>query len=182
MNTQTLPTWKALPLMFLLLAFSSVSMAGDKARSKLPTITEIAENTDGFGILYAALDAAGLADTFDGKRSYTVFAPTDDAFLRLLEVNRLSPEDLLESGDLLVSILSYHVTRGNRLSGSVVGAGALKMLDKNMTSISVTDIGPMIDDAVIVGLDLRAKNGVIHVIDTVLLPPGSGLISAPPMR
>ena len=182
MNTQTLATWKALPLMLLLLAFTSVSMAGDKARSNLPTITAIAENTDGFGILYAALDAAGLAGTFDGKRNFTVFAPTDEAFERLLLENGLTASDLLNSGDLLVSVLSYHVTRGNRQSGSVVGAGALKMLDNNTTSISITDNGPMIDDAVIVSLDLRASNGVIHVIDTVLLPPNSGLVSAPPER
>ncbi|MGB5715975.1 MAG: hypothetical protein WBN81_02675, partial [Gammaproteobacteria bacterium] len=72
MNTQTLKTWKALPLMFLLLAFTSVSMAGDKNRSKLPTISDIAETTPGFGTLYAALEAAGLDGKFDGKRHFTV--------------------------------------------------------------------------------------------------------------
>jgi len=183
MNTQTLTYWKTLPIMFLLMVFASVSIAGDKARSKLPTITEIAETTEGFEILYAALEAAGLDDTFDGKRNYTVFAPTDEAFVRLLEANPpLTADDLLNSGDLLVSVLSYHVTRGNRLSGSVLGAGSLKMLDKNITSTRVTDNGPMINEAVITGPDIRAKNGVIHVIDTVLLPPGVPLVSAPAAR
>jgi hypothetical protein len=78
MNTQTLTYWKTLPMMFLLLAFASASIAGDKGRSKLPTITEIAETTDGFGILYAALEASGLDEKFDGKRHFTVFAPTDN--------------------------------------------------------------------------------------------------------
>ena len=182
MNTQTLKTWKALPLMFLLLAFTSVSMAGDKNRSKLPTISDIAETTTGFGTLYAALEAAGLDGKFDGKRHFTVFAPTDEAFARLLAANGLSAGDLLNSGDLLVSVLKYHVTRGDRRSGSVLAAGALKMLDANVTSIAVTDSGAMIDDAVITGPDNEASNGIVHIIDTVLLPPGSGLMSAPPQR
>ncbi|MGB5427284.1 MAG: fasciclin domain-containing protein, partial [Gammaproteobacteria bacterium] len=181
MNTQTLTYRTALPLMLtlLLLAFTSVSIAGDKARSKLPTITDIAETTDGFGILYAALEAAGLDGKFDGKRHFTVFAPTDEAFARLLEVNGLTPDDLLGSGDLLVSVLKYHVTRGDRQSGSVLAAGALKMLDRNNAATSVSDDGAMIDDAVITGVDIKASNGIVHVIDTVLLPPGAPLISAP---
>lgn len=182
MNTQTLKTWKALPLMFLLLAFTSVSMAGDKARSKLPTISDIAETTPGFGILYAALEAAGLDGKFDGKRHFTVFAPTDEAFGRLLVANNLEPEDLLNSGYLLVSVLKYHVTRGDRQSGSVLAAGALRMLDDNSTYTSVTDSGPMINDAVITGPDITASNGIVHVIDTVLIPPGASLVSAPPVR
>jgi len=184
MNTQALTYRKALPLMLtlLLLAFTSVSMAGDKARSKLPTITDIAETTDGFGILYAALEAAGLEDEFDGKRHFTVFAPTDEAFGRLLLANNLSADDLLGSGDLLVSVLEYHVTRGDRQSGSVLAAGALRMLDGNTASTSVTGDGPMIDNAVITGPDIKASNGIIHIIDTVLIPPGAPLVSAPPVR
>ena len=182
MHTNTLNNWKTLPLMLLLMAFTSVSLAGDKARSKLPTITAIADTTPGFEVLDAALETAGLDDTFDGKRHYTVFAPTDAAFTRLLEANGLTPADLLGSGDLLVSVLKYHVTRGDRQSGSVVAAGALKMLDRNIASVAVTDNGAMIDDAVITALDIKARNGVVHVIDTVLIPPGAPLISAPPVR
>jgi len=182
MHTNTFNNWKTLPLMLLLMAFTSSSLAGDKARSKLPSITELAATTEGFEVLYAALETAGLDGTFDGKRHYTVFAPTDEAFTRLLEANGLTPADLLGSGDLLVSVLSYHVTRGDRQSGSVLAAGALKMLDGNVTSTGVTDNGAMIDDAVITGVDIKARNGVIHIIDTVLIPPGAPLISAPPVR
>jgi len=180
MHTNTLNDWKALPLMLLLMVFTTAAIAGDKARSKLPSITDIAATTEGFEVLYAALETAGLDGTFDGKRHYTVFAPTDEAFTRLLEANGLTPGDLLGSGDLLVSVLKYHVTRGDRQSGSVVAAGALKMLDRNIASVSVTDDGAMIDDAVISTLDIKARNGVIHIIDTVLIPPGAPLISAPP--
>lgn len=172
MNTQTLTYWKTLPIMFLLLAFASASMAGDKARSKLPTITEIAETTEGFGILYAALEAAELDETFDGKRHFTVFAPTDEAFEELLGNLGMTPGQLLGMPDLLVAVLSYHVTRGDRNSGSVLGAGALKMLDRNVTSISVTNEGAMIEDAVITTPDIRASNGIIHVINKVIIPPG----------
>jgi uncharacterized surface protein with fasciclin (FAS1) repeats len=172
MNTQTHTCWKTLPLMLLLLVFTTGSMAGDKARSKLPTITEIAETTEGFGILYAALEAAGLDATFDGKRHFTVFAPTDEAFEQLLLDLGLTAGDLLANTELLTTVLSYHVTRGDRYSGSVLAAGALKMLDGNMTSVSVTSEGPMIDDAVITATDIRASNGVIHVINKVIIPPG----------
>ena len=184
MNTQTLTYRTALPVMvaLLLLAFTSVSMAGDKARSKLPTITDIAETTDGFGTLYAALEAAGLDDKFDGKRLFTVFAPTDEAFARLLDANNLTADDLLNSGDLLVSVLKYPVTRGDRQSGSVLAAGALRMLDSNSTYTSVSDAGAMIDNAVITGPDNKASNGFVHIIDTVLIPPGAPLVSAPPVR
>jgi uncharacterized surface protein with fasciclin (FAS1) repeats len=180
MHANTLNHWKALSLMLLLMVFTSATIAGDKARSKLPSITDIAATTEGFEVLYAALETAGLDGTFDGKRHFTVFAPTDAAFSRLLEANGLTPADLLGSGDLLVSVLKYHVTRGDRLSGSVVAAGALKMLDRNIASVAVTDNGAMIDDAVITTLDIKAKNGVVHVIDTVLIPPGAPLVSAPP--
>ena len=174
MDTQTLKSSMALPLMLtiLLLAFTSASIAGDKARSKLPSITDIAETTDGFGILYAALDAAGLDGKFDGKRHFTVFAPTDEAFAELLSTLGMTADQLLGMPDLLVAVLSYHVTRGDRNASSVLGAGALKMLDGNITSISVTNQGAMIDDAVIKSTDIRARNGVIHIIDKVIIPPG----------
>ena len=172
MNTQAFTNWKALPLMLLLVVFTSVSMAGDKARSKLPTISDIAETTPGFGILYAALEAAGLDETFDGRRHFTVFAPTDDAFLQLIEDLDTTPGELLGNTELLVTVLEYHVTRGDRQSGSVLAAGALKMLDRNITSISVTGKGAMIEGAVITSPDIKARNGYVHVINKVIIPPG----------
>jgi len=161
-----------MPLAVFLLVSTSVIEAGDKARSKLPTITDIAETTEGFSTLYAALEAAGLEDTFDGKRHFTVFAPTDEAFAELLGELGLTAEQLLANTELLVAVLQYHVTRGDRYSGSVLAAGALKMLDRNITTTSVSDTGAMINDAVITAVDIKASNGVVHVIDKVLVPPG----------
>ena len=172
MNMQTRTSWIAMPLAVFLLVTTTVIEAGDKARSKLPTISDIAETTEGFGILYAALEAAGLEATFDGKRHYTVFAPTDDAFLDLLGALGMTADQLLADTALLNTVLKYHVTRGDRYSGSVLAAGALKMLDRNTTSISVTEDGAMIEDAVITTVDIRASNGVVHVINKVIIPPG----------
>lgn len=172
MNMQTRSSWIAMPLAVLLLAFTTVIEAGDKARSTLPTISEIAETTEGFGTLYAALQAAGLEATFDGKRHFTVFAPTDEAFDELLGELGLTADQLLANTELLTAVLKYHVTRGDRYSGSVLAAGALKMLDGNTTSTSVTEDGAMINDAVITAVDIRASNGVVHVINKVLVPPG----------
>ena len=161
-----------MPLAVLLLVSTSVIEAGDKARSKLPTIRDIAETTEGFSTLYAALEAAGLEETFDGKRHFTVFAPTEEAFAELLGELGLTAEQLLANTELLVAVLQYHVTRGDRYSGSVLAAGALKMLDRNITTTSVSDTGAMINDAVITAVDIKASNGVVHVIDKVLVPPG----------
>jgi len=172
MKTQTFASWKVIPLAVVLIAFTATTHAGDSARSKLPTITDIAETTDGFGILYAALQAAGLDESFDGTRHFTVFAPTDDAFAELLGALGLTADQLLADAALLDTVLRFHVSRGDRYSGSVLAAGALKMLDGNTTSISVTNDGAMIEDAVITAVDIRASNGVVHIIDKVIIPPG----------
>ena len=173
MNNYTLNFLKIYSLMFLLAAFTTSGYAGEKGRNNLPTITEIADTTDGFSVLSAALEATGLDEALDGKKQYTVFAPTDDAFKELLKDQGLTPEQLLNQPELVAAVLKFHVTRGNRYASSVIGAGALKMLDRNITSISVTAEGAMIEDAVIKSPDLRARNGVIHIIDKVIIPPGT---------
>ena len=173
MNTNSLNLAKILPLMFLLAVFTTNGYAGEKGRKNLPTITEIADTTDGFTVLSAALEATGLDEVLDGKKQYTVFAPTDEAFMELLKDQGLTPEQLLSQPELVAAVLKFHVTRGNRYASSVLGAGALKMLDRNITSITVSSEGAMIEDAVIKTTDLRAKNGVIHIIDKVIIPPGT---------
>ena len=173
MNTNSLNLAKILPLMFLLAVFTTNGYAGEKGRNNLPTITEIADTTDGFTVLSAALEATGLDEALDGKKQYTVFAPTDEAFMELLKDQGLTPEQLLNQPELVAAVLKFHVTRGNRYASSVLGAGALKMLDRNITSITVSSEGAMIEDAVIKTTDLRAKNGVIHIIDKVIIPPGT---------
>ena len=173
MNNHTFNFLKIYSRMFLLAAFTTSGYAGEKGRNKLPTITEIADTTGGFSVLSAALEATGFDEVLDGKKQYTVFAPTDEAFGELLEFLGLTPAQLLSQPELVAAVLKFHVTRGNRYASSVIGAGALKMLDSNVTSISVTAEGAMIEDAVIKTPDLRAKNGVIHIIDKVIIPPGT---------
>jgi uncharacterized surface protein with fasciclin (FAS1) repeats len=156
----------------VVLANSVSAHAGDKARSKAPTIVEAAlaanAETGEFSTLIAALQAAGLVDALNGRKQYTVFAPTDEAFAKLgLNADNIGTALPVED---LTNILLYHVTRGNRLSQSVVGAREIAMLNGDKTAPSVRDDVAYLNDSKIVAADLRARNGVIHVIDTVLLP------------
>lgn len=139
-------------------------------RADLPTIADIAETNPNFSILYAALEAAGLTDTFDGRRQYTVFAPTDDAFVALLGDLGLTAEELLADTDLLTAVLLYHVTPGNRNSTAVVNSGQVRMLNGQFAPVTVDGGAPFIDGAPILDTDIRASNGTIHVIESVLLP------------
>ena len=136
------------------------------------TIADIASESEDFEVLTAALDAAGMVRVLDGFRQYTVFAPTDDAFEAAFSALGVTAEDVLADTDLLTDILLYHVARGNRSSEQVLSSDRIRMLDGNFASISYDDEGAYIDDATIVLTDVEADNGVIHVIDQVLLPPG----------
>ena len=139
-------------------------------RSSIPTIAGIAASNPDFSILVAALDAAGLVETFDGRRHFTVFAPTNDAFVALLGDLGLTAEELLADTDLLTAVLQFHVTRGDRNSTSVLAAGQVRMLNGQFAYTSVQGGAPFIENAQITGPDIRASNGIIHVIDAVLLP------------
>ncbi len=147
-----------------------------EGRSSLPTIAGIAVGNSDFSTLVAALAKAGLVETFDGDRHFTVFAPTNAAFdaaaAALLGAGN-SGMDLVNALDVptLTAVLTYHVTLGDRNAKSVLAAGSLRMLDDNWTTIRVTGGVATIDDAPIVATDLRASNGIVHVIDAVILPP-----------
>ena len=133
-----------------------------------PSIAEIAVDDGRFTTLVAALDAAGLVETLSSEGEYTVFAPTDDAFAMLPEG---TVEGLLENIPALTDILLYHVVEG------VVPASAVVTLDK-ATTLSGKDVMIKVDmgnvyvnDAQVIITDIEASNGIIHVVDTVLLPP-----------
>lgn len=143
--------------------------AADKCDTE--TIAAIAAGNPDFSTLVAALDAAGLVETFDGKKHYTVFAPTNAAFEKALGDLGITAEQLLADTELLTGILMYHVTRGDRNAKSVVAAKKVKMLDGNDATIMVKEDGAYINNAKIVTTDIKASNGIIHVIDYVLLPP-----------
>jgi uncharacterized surface protein with fasciclin (FAS1) repeats len=163
-----------LMVLVLLVGFAGITStaeARERGRAFTPTIAEIAAGNPDFSILVAALDAAGLVDVFDNNRHFTVFAPVNQAFVELLDDLGLTAEELLGNKDLLTSVLFYHVTRGDRNSASLIGAGSVKMLDGNSAAITLENGNAYINDAMIVQPNIRARNGIIHVIDKVLLPP-----------
>lgn len=136
-----------------------------------PDIVDIAASNENFSILVTAVTAAGLADTLKGEGPFTVFAPTNAAFAAL-PAGTL--DDLLkpENKDKLVAILTYHVVPGAVTSDQLVG----KRLDVATVQGSTVHIdgrsGVKVNKSRVTTADLKASNGVIHVIDKVLLPPG----------
>lgn len=129
-------------------------------------IMELAEGA-GFSTLVAAIDAADLRTTLEGEGPFTVFAPTDDAFAALPE-GTLDSLLLPENQQQLIDILSYHVVGERLLAEDVLGANTLTSLQGS--EISVSSDGPKVDEATITVTDIIAANGVIHVIDAVILP------------
>ena len=169
----------SLSVAVLLLASSSVAEAGKKcARTTITTvafkkevkmdIVDTAVNAGSFKTLAAALQAAGLVDTLKGKGPFTVFAPTDEAFAKLpagTVETLLKPENKAK----LTAILTYHVVSGNVKAADVVKLTSAKTVQGQTVAIDATD-GVKINNAKVVKADIETSNGVIHVIDTVLLP------------
>jgi len=157
-------------LLSLAVLFALVIPMQAAAKPRLDAnIAEIAIANGNFTTLVAALGCTGLVGAVSGKQQLTVFAPTDAAFAKLdLDAGNVC-EAYEGNLDTLSNILLYHVTRGNRLSQSVLGKNQILML--NGGRISVSSAGQINgDSSSIVVADIRASNGVIHVIDTVLLP------------
>jgi len=132
------------------------------------TIVDVAVATDGFATLVAALEAAGLVDTLQGDGPFAVFDPTDEAFAALPE--GLLEELLLpENSELLVKILTYHVVAGTVLTADVV-AGEVATVEGQNVALDTAN-GVTVNGANVTLADVLASNGVIHVIDAVILPP-----------
>ena len=152
------------------MATSGVGTAGARGGppSNGDTIVDVAVAADDFDVLVAAVQEAGLVDALSGNRQLTVFAPTDRAFAELAD--ELGFEDVTGLLELpnLADILLYHVTSGRRISQSVVSAPRIQMLNGDAVHVD----GTVLNDgqATIVDTDIEASNGVIHVIDGVLLP------------
>ncbi len=150
---------------------TAMANAGHHEQDEMNTadIVDTAIGAGQFNTLAAALTAAGLVDTLKGDGPFTVFAPTDDAFAKLPEgtvENLLKPENL----DQLVSILTYHVVPGEVYAADVVQLTSATTVNGSDVSIKVADNGVSIDNANVVKTDIKASNGVIHVIDSVILP------------
>jgi uncharacterized surface protein with fasciclin (FAS1) repeats len=135
-----------------------------------PTIAEIASGDDRFETLTAALSAAGLVETLQGEGPFTVFAPTDDAFAALPEG---SVESLLEDPTgALTDILLYHVVSGEVDAATVVGLTTATTVNGADVAIAVVDGKVILNgNAEVIITDIMASNGIIHVIDAVILPP-----------
>ena len=130
-------------------------------------IVAVASATEGFTTLVAALTAAGLVETLQGEGPFTVFAPTDAAFAALPE-GLLEKLLLPENVEVLKSILTYHVVAGKVLSTEVVAGDVPSVEGSNLTL--ATELGVKVNDATVTQADVEATNGVIHVIDAVLVP------------
>ena len=149
---------------------SQPAVAGEYGKDKKPgDIVDVAVTAGQFDTLAAALTAADLVDTLKSDGPFTVFAPTDEAFAALPEgtvKSLLEPENR----DQLVAILTYHVVPGKVSAADVVGLSEATTVNGSTIAIKVADNKVRINDATVVATDIAASNGVIHVIDTVILP------------
>ena len=145
--------------------------ASKKEKSASKDIVDTAVGAGSFNTLVAAVQAADLVDTLKGEGPFTVFAPTDAAFENLPEgtvENLLKPENR----DQLVAVLTYHVVPGKIMASDVVGLDEAATVQGGKVDIEVADGSVKIDGATVVSADIETSNGVIHVIDTVILPQG----------
>lgn len=122
-----------------------------------------------FKTLLTALEKAELLETLQGEGPFTIFAPTDAAFAKLPQD---AVQDLLkpENQEVLIKILTYHVVPG-KVKSTDLKSGEVKSLQGDSINVKVADTGVMVNDAQVIQPDIQAPNGVIHVIDTVILPP-----------
>ena len=147
----------------------TVAAASIPARAMDKDIVDTAVSAGSFETLVAAVKAAGLVDTLKGEGPFTVFAPTDEAFAKLPAG---TVEDLLkpENKDKLTAILTYHVIPGKVMSGDIAGKKMMvETVQGGKLNVDATN-GVKIDEATVVTADIATSNGIIHVIDTVVLP------------
>ncbi len=152
-----------------MLAICTVAMASPKNNTGNKDIVDTAVAAGSFETLAKALQAADLVDTLKGPGPFTVFAPTDEAFAKL-PAGTL--DDLLkpENKDKLRAILTYHVVAGEVPSAKVVKLSSAKTVNGQEVKITVMGDRVMVNNAQVVKADIPASNGVIHVIDTVIMP------------
>ena len=145
------------------------AFAGEHGTKK--DVVEVAVSAGSFNTLATALQAAGLVDTLKGAGPFTVFAPTDEAFAALPK-GTLEKLLLPENKAKLQQVLTYHVVSGRLNAAQIVRMTSSRTVNGASLSISAAGKGVRVGDANVVKTDIPASNGVIHVIDRVLLPPG----------
>jgi uncharacterized surface protein with fasciclin (FAS1) repeats len=146
-----------------------VAAANDGAGGNKKDIVDTAVGAGQFKTLAAALKAGGLVETLKGEGPFTVFAPTDEAFAK---IPKATLDDLLkpENKEKLVAILTYHVVPSKATAEDVSGMSSVKTVNGKELKIKAKDGKVMVGDATVTKADIAASNGVIHVIDTVLMP------------
>ena len=137
------------------------------------TVVDIIVDSENHNTLETAVVAAGLVDALSGEGPFTVFAPTDDAFDALPEGTL---DDILADTDLLTSILTHHVAAGSVLSTDLTNEMMVTTLNGTELMVTIDENGVMIDNAMVTVADLVADNGVVHVIDAVLIPETSSVL------
>lgn len=140
-----------------------------RAADEPKSIVETAVAAGKFKTLVAAVKAAGLVDALSGEGPLTVFAPTDEAFAKL---PKGTVETLLkpENKEKLVAILTYHVAAGSYPAAAVVKTDSVKTLQGQSIAVKVSDAGVTVDNAKVIATDVKCTNGIIHIIDSVILP------------
>jgi uncharacterized surface protein with fasciclin (FAS1) repeats len=132
----------------------------------MPTIVDVAVQAGSFKTLVQAVQAAGLVETLSGAGPFTVFAPTDDAFA---QIPQETLQAVLADKEKLTAILTYHVVPGKLMAADVVNSTQLQTVQGQSITVS-TEGGVRVDDANVIQTDIEADNGVIHVIDRVIMP------------
>lgn len=165
-------TTRLMTSMALLATLFTVGAYADHHKGDMddkPSIVEIATGNDDFSTLVAALEAAGLVDVLSGEGPFTVFAPTNAAFEKLPAG---TVESLLkpENRQKLTDVLTYHVVSGKVYASDVVKLSEATTVQGSTIDITTSDDGVKVDDANVVTTDIKASNGVVHVIDSVILP------------
>jgi len=152
--------------MLILSAFVAMASAAHAQEKK--DIVDTAVGAGQFKTLAKALTAAGLIDTLKSKGPFTVFAPTDEAFAKL---PKETLDALLKDNAKLMAVLTYHVVPGKVMAVDVVKLDSAKTVQGSAVKITVKDGKVMVNQANVVKTDIVTSNGVIHVIDAVILPP-----------
>jgi uncharacterized surface protein with fasciclin (FAS1) repeats len=132
----------------------------------MPTIVDVAVQAGSFKTLVQAVQAAGLVETLNGTGPFTVFAPTDDAFA---QIPQETLQAVLADKEKLTAILTYHVVPGKLMAADVAKSTQLQTVQGQSITVS-TEGGVRVDDANVIQTDIEADNGVIHVIDRVIMP------------
>lgn len=162
---------KRIAVLGIVLAFAAAPAFAGSCSSNTKTasnnIVETAVSAGSFTTLVAAVQAADLADTLAGDGPYTVFAPTDEAFAKLPEG---TVEALLANPEKLRAILLYHVVPGKVSAADVISLSTATTAQGSDVNIRVADGSVMVNNALVTATDIETSNGVIHVIDTVILP------------